>query len=441
MWSSALAGCPRSASECPEPTIATETPEIPEGASGATIVVEVTELNPDLGLDVVTELSASSGSFEDPFARETTYRCAFDFSGEVEVCVDATYVETQEASSTTEGAVQSSSNYLRSPHVRLSSPLECSETRCTTLICPNEGNTCPSISDFSAQLSQAGSNTARVHVSAADTDDNPETLRTTLSASAGDFDDPSAMETTYTCDPNVGGIIELCALASDGDEACDVIRCTTVLCPGDPPTNTCPVIRELVATPREVPPGQTSAQIDVDVFDPDEFPDSLRVELSATNGVFTDRFATQAVFTCGTSGEAELCVDASDGDPACDKRRCLTVRCPSTIANNVCPQLIVLNAIPSRIPEGETSTEVQSRAQDFPPRMPDGPEPLRLTMRALWGTIENDENQVDGTVTFQDATYICDRPGPTEVCVDATDGNCVKTLCIEITCPNDIPGP
>ncbi|MBW1762719.1 MAG: hypothetical protein JRE45_12835 [Deltaproteobacteria bacterium] len=42
-----------------------------------------------------------------------------------------------------------------------------------------------------------------------------------------------------------------------------------------------------------------------------------------------------------------------------------------------------------------------------------------------------------GTVVQQNAIYICDRPGPVELCVDASDGACVKTLCTDVTCPPD----
>ena len=65
------------------------------------------------------------------------------------------------------------------------------------------------------------------------------------------------------------------------------------------------------------------------------------------------------------------------------------------------------------------------------------PMPLMLTLSALWGTFENTENiPMSGNVVGQNATYICDRPGAVEICVDATDGPCVKTLCTTVTCPN-----
>jgi hypothetical protein len=76
---------------------------------------------------------------------------------------------------------------------------------------------------------------------------------------------------------------------------------------------------------------------------------------------------------------------------------------------------------------------------------------LTLTLSSLWGSFENAQNQMceegdpdcvqSPNVVFQDATYICDRPGEVEVCVDATDGACVKTLCDFIMCPSDIPTP
>lgn len=103
---------------------------------------------------------------------------------------------------------------------------------------------------------------------------------------------------------------------------------------------------------------------------------------------------------------------------------------------NVCPNLFNINAIPSVIPSGDTSTMVQTRAQET-----DGqPLPLVLTLSALWGSFENTENiQMPTNVVGQNATYICDRPGEVEICVDATDGACVKTLCTNVTCPSDIP--
>jgi hypothetical protein len=100
--------------------------------------------------------------------------------------------------------------------------------------------------------------------------------------------------------------------------------------------------------------------------------------------------------------------------------------------------LFVINGVPRIIPEGETSTRVETRGQDT-----DGlPVPLVLTLNALWGSFENTINIPEpNNVVAQNATYVCDRPGDVEVCVDATDGACVKTLCDNIVCPDDIPVP
>ena len=102
------------------------------------------------------------------------------------------------------------------------------------------------------------------------------------------------------------------------------------------------------------------------------------------------------------------------------------------LEGNICPNLNVINAIPSTIQSPNNSTLVQTRAQET-----DGlPMPLLLTLSALWGTFENTENiPMTGNVIGQNATYICDRPGAVEICVDATDGACVKTLCTTVTCP------
>ena len=99
--------------------------------------------------------------------------------------------------------------------------------------------------------------------------------------------------------------------------------------------------------------------------------------------------------------------------------------------------LFVINPIPRNIPLGETTTMVETRARDL-----DGPFPLVLTLRALWGSFENTVNiQEPNNVVAQNATYICDRPGEVEICVDATDGACLKTLCDDVTCPVDTPAP
>ncbi|MGB8330709.1 MAG: hypothetical protein WCE62_11335 [Polyangiales bacterium] len=439
LGSSLLAGCHRGKDTCPTSTLTVDPAEIPAGSSEASVTVTVKNPNAGNGLPVITELTASAGTFADPFARETTYTCPHDVSGEVEICANTIYEgggPGQDAG--VPSGVGVSQQYLGPPHVRLRDPLECFETDCTTVTCPTEKNECPVVSLAVEPQVVPEAGTATITVTASDPDENPQTLVTTLLTDHGTIADPNAQETTYTCDPDVGGVIEICVIASDGDASCDVEQCTTVVCPGDPLDNTCPTIGSFTATPMVIPTGQSTTNVSVDATDPDAFPDPLRTVLSSATGVYADRYASETTFSCGAPGPVDLCVVASDGDPECDKTRCIKVQCPSDIPANLCPQLFVLNAIPSVIRPGNTSTMVQSRGQDT-----DGlPFPLTLTMSALWGTIENDENiQQALNVVAQDATYISDRPGPVEICVDATDGACVKTLCTDVTCPADLPTP
>ena len=254
----------------------------------------------------------------------------------------------------------------------------------------------------------------------------------------GTIADPNASRATYTCDPEVGGAIEICVVASDGDATCDVEVCTSVQCPGDPLDNTCPIIKDFTADPNPIPPGEEITSVRVDAIDPDEFPEPLSTKLSSPTGAFADSSASQTEFRCGKPGPVEITVKATDGDPTCDETRRITVQCPSDIRPNLCPMLFVINAFPRKIPLGETTTRLETRAQDT-----DGlPLPLVLTLNSLWGSFENTVNiQEPNNVVAQNATYVCDRPGEVEVCVDASDGACVKTLCDFVTCPPDIPTP
>jgi hypothetical protein len=414
--------------------------EIPEGANQTDVLVDVNNPSPDNGLVVITELAALTGTFANPFARETTFACDHDFSGPVEICVTTTYAEGDGGASE-DPSVGASSEYLRLPHVRISDPLECSDTRCTTVVCPEEKNVCPVVSSLTVEprvVPEEGM--ATIEVVAEDPDDNPEALVTTLLTRHGTIKDPNASQAIYTCDSNVGGAIEICVIASDGDPSCDDKLCTWVRCPGEPLENTCPIVEDLSATPMMIPPGETLTLVRVDATDPDESPEPLRTELIAASGAFQDRFASEAVFRCGEPGPVEICVEARDGDPMCDEAEptCITVQCPSDVPINVCPMLFIINTIPSTIREGQTTTMVETRAQDT-----DGvPVPLALTLSALWGSFENTANiQEPFNVVAQNATYICALPGQVELCVEASDGACTKTLCTNVTCPEDVPTP
>ncbi|MDH3201047.1 MAG: hypothetical protein OEM15_09160 [Myxococcales bacterium] len=474
-------------------------PEIPSGLSETSVIIEVDDPRPELGLEVITELSTISGGITDPFARMTTFACAFDVSGPVEVCATASYVVGdagvpdggQPEGGMSEGGVSAlarggdasvgaSYQYLGKPHIRLSSPIECSEKRCATVICPEDKNACPEVSSLTVEpMVVPDGGTATITVVAEDPDDNPQALVTTLSAAHGTITDPSAAEATFRCDPLVGGPIEICVVADDGD--CDDRRCTSVRCPGDPLENTCPIIEDFTADPMTIPPDQTMTNVRVDVVDPDDFPGELRTELSTelSDGVFGNRFVTETTFTCGVAGPVELCVKATDDHPDCDsvEPTCITVQCPSTIPFNVAVDLFVLNFVRSTIAPGENDVfdvcglppfaqcrqdadcpgstcnepcpgercaRVETRARD----VDNLPLPVTLTLRAPWGRFEDDETLQceDGTPLcpgpyFQNAVYICDRPGDVEICVDATDGASRDIQCGEVTCPADTPAP
>ena len=159
----------------------------------------------------------------------------------------------------------------------------------------------------------------------------------------------------------------------------------------------------------------------------------------------------------GAGGDPGLCsgIECDDGNPCTDDTCNPEVGCVSTPVTdgtacgsnsecaaglcNLCPSLFIINPVPRTIREGNDSTLVETRAQEL-----DGgiPMPLMLTLSALWGTFENTENirGPNGTVN-QNATYVCDRPGPVEVCVEATDGACSKSLCDDIICPESVGAP
>lgn len=432
-------GCRNDSGTCPVASMKANPVEIPEGTSQTEVYVTVNDPSPDDELEVVTELTAESGTFGDRFARETTYSCAHDVSGPVQLCVHTNYENPEAAANVLDQLPIVDAPWQKNGRnpIYLRDPLDCSTTQCTEVICPKTKNLCPEIASLTIDPDElVDGETATITVVAEDPDDNPEAFMTMLFARHGTIADPTASSTSYSCDPEVGGAVEVCVVASDGDSSCDAERCTTVRCPGDPLENTCPIIESITATPMTIPLGGTTTIVRVNATDPDDFPVPLRIELSAETGVFGDRFAEETTFTCGDSGPVKICAKANDGDLACNESKCMTVQCPSDIPANTCPQLFVINGVPRVIPGGATSTSVETRGQDT-----DGlPIPLELTLNALWGRFENTENvQQPFNVVEQNATYICDRPGPVEVCVDATDGACTKTLCDNLFCPDDVP--
>jgi hypothetical protein len=440
LWTLVLVGCRAEASLCPQATVTANPQEIPEGLSVTDLLVEVTNPSPDNELEVVTRLSSISGVIADQFALATTFTCAHDVSGPVEICVNAAYTDPDGVLNGSEApGVAAAYEYIRQPHVRLYSPLDCSETQCLVVTCPDAKNVCPVVSSLTAEPTDVPEGgTATIEVVAEDPDNNPEALQTTITVRYGTVADPNASTTTYTCDPDVGGAIEICVVASDGDSTCDDELCTFVRCPGEPLENACPIIADFSADPNPVETGDETTTVVVEAIDPDGFPEPLETELTSDSGVFGDPNASETTFRCGQPGPVEIFVEATDGDPECNKTRSLVVQCPADVQPNICPMLFVINGIPRIIPTGETSTPVETRGQDT-----DGlPDPLTLTLHALWGTFENTGNiQEPNNVVAQNATYVCSQPGEIEICVDATDGKCTKTLCDTLVCPADISAP
>lgn len=450
-----LVGCRGASSNCPEATVTADPQEIPAGTSETELFVTVHIQNPVDGLVAVTELSALNGTIADPFARAATYACAHDVSGPVEVCVHTVYVDG-DAEGDTPGEVRDVGavyEYLRQPHVRISDPLDCSHTNCMDVVCPEEKNVCPEVSSLTIDpmvpMVVPEGETATITVVAHDPDDNPEALVTTLTALHGTIADANASEATYACDRNVGGVIPICVDASDG--ACTETVCEQVRCPGEPLENTCPIIESMSADPNPIPQRMDSSTVVVTALDPDEFPEALSIEWTSEGGGFEDPREPETTFRCAEAGPVEVCVEVSDGDPTClelpDATRCMTIQCPGDVAVNLCPNLNVISLNPSTIQPGSNWTTVQTRGWDTDRK----PFPLKLTLSALWGSFDGTENMScpeitldcphSSNVVFQDALYICDRPGEVELCVDATDGACTKTLCTNVGCPDDIPIP
>jgi len=404
-----LTGCKTSGGFCPSPTVDAEPQSIPPGTDTSTVFVAFTNPDPDNGRPVITRLRSESGTFADPLAEVTTYTCAHDAIGPVEICVDATYGpdESENAS------IQASEIYLRRPHVVLPNPDECLETDCITVVCPEIRNRCPEISSLTAipEVIPEGETSALIEVIAEDPDDNPEVpLRTTLTAAHGTFTDPNAARTVFKCDPEVGGEIAICVVASDGDETCDQELCITVECPGPPQENVCPVVEDLTATPNPIPPGQSTTLIEVTARDPDNQPEDLVTLLSdmpSGSGRFDDPNALSTTYTCGDRGPVRVCVVASDGDETCpigDRMQCEEVECPSTV--NRCAQLSGAAASPLQVAVG-FDIDVTAEAVD------DDGQPIEFAWSSVRGSFADP--------TADATTYRCLEIGDDVVAVQVSD--------------------
>jgi hypothetical protein len=404
------AGCKTGgAGQCALPTVDAEPQNIPPGTDTTTVFVAFTNPDPDNGRPVITRLRAESGTFDDRFADVATYTCAHDVIGPVELCVDATYGP----------AADSSEN----------APDECLETDCITVICPEVRNVCPDISSLTAipEVIPEGETSALVQVIAEDPDDNPERLVTRLTAEHGTFVDPYADQSVYTCDPEAGGEIAVCAVASDGDETCDQKLCITVECPGPPPENICPVVEDLNATPNPIPPGQRTTLIEVEARDPDDQPEPLVTILSAPSGWFRDPNALSTTFTCGDRGPVKVCVVASDGDETCpmgDRMQCIAVECPSTV--NRCPELAGATVSPAQVAVG-FDIDVTAEASD------DDGHPIDFRWSSVRGSFADP--------TADTTTYRCEVVGDDVIAVQVSDDGfefCKDSWQTVVTC---VPAP
>lgn len=341
---------------------------------------------------------------------------------------------------------------------------------CGTLLCAasllacdskTEEAGCPRIDELSADRGRVDpeTNMARVRVRVSDRDDRDRAILTTLLSEEGSFQDASARETTFSCARSAVGSVEICVEAryadqepgtdgglldggvpdggvpdggaldggvpdaglasprktadsSDDETQCIERRCIEVQCP----ENLCPVIERFQL---EETPTLAEATVFVEVSDPDGKPLQVTTTLSASSGSFDDVHASEATYTCEpfAPNPIEICVLVSDGDPACEQRDCGEINC------NLCPSLYSLSVIPNDIPAGTGRAQVQVRAED----PDDFPAPLRTSLSASSGSFEDP--------SASDTFYVCDGPGPVELCVKASDEDCMKTKCAQVTCP------
>ena len=173
-----LVGCRGEAPICPEASVTANPQEIPDGVNQTDLFVEVSDPFPQHGLAVVTEITTIDGTVADSSARETTFVCAHDVSGPAEICVNATYLDPMGQKSE-DPNVGASYEYLGTPHVRLPDPLECSETRCMVVTCPEIKNECPVVSSLTVEPMDAReTGTATIEVVA----EGPKSLIESLSA-------------------------------------------------------------------------------------------------------------------------------------------------------------------------------------------------------------------------------------------------------------------
>ncbi len=312
--------------------------------------------------------------------------------------------------------------------------------------CPAVDDACPGVEMIAdPSVIPQGQMTTRIVVDVWDPDETRSLpIVTTLISENGTFEDNSALEANFVCDPFAQGPVEVCVEArfvsaedggtgeAGGDAgvaavsgylgaphvglqdplSCVKRECIKVECP----PNLCPIIEEFHFVDNDQRP---EANIFVTATDPDGRPLELVTTLYAESGSFEDIHAWETLYSCSEFGVegVELCVTASDGDEDCDQTECGEVNC------NACPFLYSLSPIPSNIPPGQNSSEIQVRAED-----PDNyPGPFILTLTASSGSFDDSQ-------AF-DTFFRCDGPGVVDVCAEVFDTLCKRSTCVKIRCP------
>lgn len=305
--------------------------KIPPGESTSIITTLASDPqaagDPDGGRSIATILTSPGGTFDDATAETTTFTCDPYENGPVEVCVEARYDDGSAGeadgnliSRLGDTNIAATYEYLRRPHAYLEDPDACVTTKCITVTCAE--NICPIIERMeSVPGSTEGEvGTSTIFVDVRDPDGKPEPLEVTLWAEAGTFDDRYSSESKYRCDlARTGEPLDICVLASDGDESCDQTKCIEVEC------NVCPNLNILNAIPSAIP-DPNKMKIEWRAIDPDTGPEPLAGQLTSTSGSFDDPTSPDSVFTCDTPGEAEICVEVTDS--ICVKQLCIVVFCP-----------------------------------------------------------------------------------------------------------------
>jgi len=129
-------GCGGGDAACPALVLLNADPMVlPPNVYETDVTVRVAKEDPNDPREVRTTLKATSGSFGNVHASETTYTCDRTVGGAVDVCVDAKWVDGGEFLSLQEGeSVGASTQYLGGPHIR--DRPDCSSTRCIKVVCP-----------------------------------------------------------------------------------------------------------------------------------------------------------------------------------------------------------------------------------------------------------------------------------------------------------------